>query len=89
MRFLQGNVTEERISASYDWRNHLWRSYALYVSLKAKPGKENDVEAFLKQGAEMAKKEPGTVNWYGVERGDGTTTVSSIRSTMRRGAMRI
>ena len=39
--------------------------YALYVSLKAKPGKEKDVEAFLKQGAEMAKGEPGTVSWFG------------------------
>ena len=34
--------------------------YALYVSLKAKPGKEKDVEAFLKQCAEMSKKEAGT-----------------------------
>ena len=42
--------------------------YALYVSLKAKPGKENDVEAFLKQGAEMSKKEAGTVSWFGLQR---------------------
>ena len=41
--------------------------YALYVSLKAKPGKEKDVEAFLKQGAEMAKKEAGTVSWFGLK----------------------
>jgi quinol monooxygenase YgiN len=41
--------------------------YALYVSLKAKPGKEKDVEAFLKQGAEMAKKESGTVSWFGLK----------------------
>jgi quinol monooxygenase YgiN len=40
--------------------------YALYVQLKAKPGKEGEVEAFLKQGAEMAKKETGTVTWYGI-----------------------
>ena len=35
--------------------------------LKAKPGKEADVEAFLKQGAVMAQDEPKTVNWYGVK----------------------
>ena len=35
--------------------------YALYASLKAKPGKESDVEAFLKQGAEMCKDETETV----------------------------
>ena len=39
---------------------------ALYGSLKAKPGKEAEVEAFLKQGAEMAKQEPGTVSWYAI-----------------------
>ena len=45
--------------------------YALYVSLKAKPGKEKDVEAFLKEGAEMAKKEDGTVTWYGLHEDEG------------------
>jgi quinol monooxygenase YgiN len=39
--------------------------YALYAELKAKPGKEVEVEAFLKQGAEMAQSEAGTVQWYG------------------------
>jgi quinol monooxygenase YgiN len=39
--------------------------YALYGQLKARPGKETEVEAFLKQGAAMAQTEPGTVNWYG------------------------
>ena len=49
--------------------------YALYVSLKAKPGKEKDVEAFLKQGAEMSKKEAGTVNWYGLKEDEGLYSV--------------
>ena len=40
---------------------------AIWVMLKAKPGKEADVEAFLKQGAVMAKDEPQTVHWYGVK----------------------
>jgi len=40
---------------------------AIWVMLKAKPGKEADVEAFLKQGAEMSKDEPKTVTWYGVK----------------------
>jgi quinol monooxygenase YgiN len=39
--------------------------YALYAELKAKPGKETEVEAFLKQGAEMARNETGTVAWFG------------------------
>jgi quinol monooxygenase YgiN len=41
--------------------------YAIWVMLKAKPGKEADVEAFLKQGAAMSQDEPKTVNWYGVK----------------------
>jgi quinol monooxygenase YgiN len=44
--------------------------YALYVPLKAKPGKEVEVEQFLKQGAELAKSEPGTVTWYAIKEGD-------------------
>src|ERR1700753_3404191 len=39
--------------------------YALYAELKAKPGKEAEVEAFLKQGGAMAQSEAGTLNWYG------------------------
>ncbi len=39
--------------------------FALYAELKAKPGKEAEVEAFLKEGGEMAQAETGTVNWYG------------------------
>jgi quinol monooxygenase YgiN len=40
---------------------------AIWVMLKAKPGKEADVEAFLKQGASMSNAEPQTVTWYGVK----------------------
>jgi quinol monooxygenase YgiN len=37
--------------------------------------KEKDVEAFLKQGAEMAKKEAGTVTWYGLHEDEGRYSV--------------
>ena len=40
---------------------------AIWVMLKAKPGKEAEVEAFLKQGAVMSNDEPQTVTWYGVK----------------------
>jgi quinol monooxygenase YgiN len=49
--------------------------YSLYVRLKAKAGKEAEVEAFLKQGAEMAKNEPGTIKWYGIKEGPGKYAV--------------
>jgi quinol monooxygenase YgiN len=57
------------------WRIRRMAKYALYVSLKAKPGKEKDVEAFLKQGAELSKKEAGTVNWYGLKEDEGLYSV--------------
>jgi quinol monooxygenase YgiN len=45
--------------------------FALYGELKAKPGKESEVEAFLQQGAAMARKEPGTAAWYAIKEDDG------------------
>jgi quinol monooxygenase YgiN len=44
---------------------------AIWVMLKAKAGKEQEVEAFLAQGAQMAADEAGTVTWYGVRMGPG------------------
>jgi quinol monooxygenase YgiN len=44
--------------------------FALYVPLKAKAGKEADVEALLKQGAQRAQKEKGTVSWYALQEGE-------------------
>ena len=49
--------------------------YALYVPLKARPGKEAEVEAFLKQGAEMAAGESGTSSWFGLKEGEGRYAV--------------
>jgi len=42
-------------------------SKALGVRLVAKPGKENDVEAFLKSGLMLVNEEPLTVTWYAVK----------------------
>ena len=44
---------------------------AIWVMLKAKPGKEEEIEAFLAQGAQMSSDEAGTVTWYGVKMGPG------------------
>ena len=44
---------------------------AIWVMLKAKPGKEEEIEAFLAQGAQMSQAEPDTVTWYGVKMGPG------------------
>jgi len=49
--------------------------FALYVPLKPKAGKAADVEAFLKQGAQMALNEQGTVSWYALKEEDGRYSV--------------
>jgi len=48
---------------------------ALYARMKAKQGKEAEIEAFLKQGAEMAKAEAGTIDWYAIREDDGAYSI--------------
>jgi len=45
--------------------------YALLGLVQAKPGKEAQVEAFLKSAVRLAEAEPGTVAWYAVKLGGG------------------
>jgi quinol monooxygenase YgiN len=42
---------------------------ALYVRLEAKPGKEKDVEDFLKSGYPLVMDEPATTAWFGIRLG--------------------
>jgi quinol monooxygenase YgiN len=44
-------------------------SFALLALLDAKPGKEKEVEEFLKSAQPMAAQEPGTSTWYAVKLG--------------------
>jgi quinol monooxygenase YgiN len=44
---------------------------ALWVVVESKPGKENDLEAFLKSAQPLAEKEPGTLTWYAIRLGPG------------------
>ncbi len=45
--------------------------FALYAHLKAKPGKESEVEAFLKSALPLAEKESGTITWYAFQEDQG------------------
>src|SRR5580698_5661561 len=40
---------------------------ALWVRLEAKPGKEKDVESFLKSGLALVEQEPETATWYAIK----------------------
>src|SRR6202012_2863975 len=44
---------------------------AIWAYLEAKPGKEKEIEEFLKSAQPLAEKESGTVAWYAVKI-DGT-----------------
>src|SRR5579863_10529819 len=44
---------------------------AILALLTARPGKETEVEAFLKSAQPLAAREPGTTTWYALKLGDG------------------
>ena len=45
--------------------------FALLALLNAKPGKEDEVEKFLKSAQPLAAKESATTTWYAVKLGPG------------------
>jgi quinol monooxygenase YgiN len=45
---------------------------ALFVRLEAKPGKEAEVEDFLRAGLPIVQDEPATVAWFGIRLGPST-----------------
>jgi quinol monooxygenase YgiN len=40
---------------------------AIWAALESKPGKEREVEEFLKSAQPLAEKEEGTLTWYAVK----------------------
>jgi len=45
---------------------------ALFVRLEAKPGKEQELETFLKGGLPIVEAEPATTAWFGLRLGPST-----------------
>jgi quinol monooxygenase YgiN len=45
---------------------------ALFVRLEARPGKEAEVEAFLRAGLPLVEAEPATTAWFGIRLGPTT-----------------
>ncbi len=46
--------------------------FGVLALLEAKPGKSDELGAFLQAGRELAAAEPGTVTWYAFRAGDTT-----------------
>jgi quinol monooxygenase YgiN len=44
----------------------------LFVRLESKPGKEAEVEAFLRGGLAVVEEEPATVTWFALRLGPST-----------------
>lgn len=44
---------------------------AIWAQLEAKPGKEKQVEEFLKSAQQLAEREPATLTWYAIKMGSG------------------
>ena len=45
---------------------------AIWAQLEAKPGKEKEVEDFLKSAQPLAERESGTLSWYAIKMGPTT-----------------
>jgi quinol monooxygenase YgiN len=45
---------------------------ALFVRLEAKPGKEAEVESFLRSGLAIVQQEPATTDWFALRLGPST-----------------
>ena len=48
---------------------------AIYLELKAKPGKESELASFLKSAQSLAVAETGTVTWFAVRFDDSTFAI--------------
>jgi quinol monooxygenase YgiN len=45
---------------------------ALFVRLEAKPGREKELESFLRSGLSLVEQEPGTTTWFAFRLGPST-----------------
>ncbi len=44
---------------------------SIWAQLEAKPGKEKELEEFLKSAQPLAEREPETLSWYAIKMGPG------------------
>jgi quinol monooxygenase YgiN len=50
----------------------------LFVRLEAKPGKEAEVEAFLRGGRALVDQEPATTAWFAIRLGPSTFGIFDV-----------
>ncbi len=52
--------------------------FGLYVPLEAKPGKEAELEAFLKSAQPLVDSEPATTAWFATRMGTSTFGIFDV-----------
>ena len=50
----------------------------VFVRLEAKPGKEQELEGFVKGALPLAREEPGTTAWFAVKLGPSTFAIFDV-----------
>ncbi len=61
--------------------------FAFLITLEAKPGKENEVNEFLKSALQIVDEEPDVITWYALKRDENksgffhTFTIEENRKT--------
>jgi quinol monooxygenase YgiN len=50
----------------------------LFVRLEAKPGRENDVENFLREALPLVNQEPGTTAWFAIRMAPATFAIFDV-----------
>ncbi len=63
--------TKVQCAASDGQEEVIMGKLAIWAQLESKPGKEKEVEEFLKSAQSLAEREPGTVSWYAIKMGPG------------------
>ena len=62
---------EEDLSPITERENEMVK-VALFVRLEAKPGKEEEVDKFLRDGLAIVEQEPATITWFAIRFGPTT-----------------
>jgi quinol monooxygenase YgiN len=65
------SVTKRSGRASHAQEKSTMSRLAIWAQLEAKPGKEKEVEEFLKSAQPLAERESATLSWYAIKMGPG------------------
>jgi quinol monooxygenase YgiN len=71
MNWTSCTAPEPRDRASNQQEETTMSKLAIWAQLEAKPGKDQEVEEFLKSAQPLAEREDATLTWYAIKLGPG------------------